>query len=430
MRFQYVTLFPEFFDSPLSAGLMGKARSAGIVDFSCVNPRDFAQNKHHHVDDRPYGGGPGMVMQADPLARALESLPEPGRILLLTPRGRPLTQDLARELAAGGGDLTLICGRYEGLDERVMELFPVEPVCVGDFVLTGGEAAALCLTEAVARLLPGFMGKEESGAEESFSAGLLEYPHYTRPEDFRGLPVPEILLSGDHARIEAWRRERSLASTLAFRPELLADANLTPGDAVFLRSLPRTRLGRALCLGLCHHPVQNKAGETVTISLTNLDVHDMSRVSRSYDLGGAYVLTPLLDQQRLARTLLRHWVEGPGGAANPDRVEAMSRITVLDGLDAAARDIEERTGQKPRVVVTSARFERARSPLVGLDAVRGWLEQGPVFLVFGTGSGLAPEVLDAADARLVPIRFLTGYNHLPVRAALGITVDRLLGDFY
>lgn len=430
MRFQYVTLFPEFFDSPLSAGLMGKARSAGIVDFACVNPRDFAQNKHHHVDDRPYGGGPGMVMQAAPLARALESIPEPGRILLLTPRGRPLTQDLARELAADGQNLTLICGRYEGLDERVMELFPVEPVCLGDFVLTGGEAAALCLTEAVARLLPGFMGKEESGTDESFSAGLLEYPHYTRPEDFRGLPVPEILLSGDHARIEAWRRERSLASTLAWRPELLANANLTPGDAVFLRSLPRTRLGRALSLGLCHHPVQNKAGETVTVSLTNLDVHDMSRVSRSYDLGGAYVLTPLADQQRLARTLLRHWVEGPGGAANPDRAEAMSRITVLDDLDAAVRDIEERTGQKPRVVVTSARFERARSPLVGLDAVRGWLGEGPVFLVFGTGSGLAPEVLDAADARLAPIRFLAGYNHLPVRAALGITVDRLLGDFY
>ena len=429
MRFQYVTLFPEFFESPLSAGLMGKAKAAGIVDFSCIDPREFAQNKHRHVDDRPYGGGPGMVMQADPLARALESIPEPGRILMLTPRGRPLTQDLARELAAGGGNLTLICGRYEGLDERIMELFPVEPVCLGDFVLTGGEAAALCLTEAVARLLPGFMGKEESGTEESFSAGLLEYPHYTRPEEFRGLPVPEILLSGDHARIEAWRRERSLASTLKWRPELLADAGLAQNDAAYLRSLPRTSLGRALYLGLCHHPVQNKAGETVTVSLTNLDVHDMSRVSRSYDLGGAYALTPLKDQQRLAGTLLRHWVEGPGGAANPDRAEALGRITVLDGIAEAARDIEARTGQKPRVVATSARLERAKSPLASLTAVRGWLSEGPVLLVFGTGSGLAPEVLDAADARLSPIRFLAGYNHLSVRAALGITVDRLLGDF-
>jgi tRNA (guanine37-N1)-methyltransferase len=429
MRFQYVTLFPEFFQSPLAAGLMGKARAAGIVDFSCIDPRDFARNKHRHVDDRPYGGGPGMVMQADPLARALESIPEPGRILLLTPRGRPLDQALARELAESGGNLTLICGRYEGLDERIMELFPVEPVCLGDFVLTGGEAAALCLTEAVARLLPGFMGKEESGQEESFSAGLLEYPHYTRPEEFRGLAVPEVLLSGDHARIAAWRRERSLDSTLSWRPELLADAALTPQDAAHLRSLPRTRLGRSLFLGLCHHPVQNRSGETVTVSLTNLDVHDMSRVSRSYDLGGAYVLTPLLDQQRLARTLLRHWVEGPGGAANPDRAEALRRVAVLDGVADAVRDIESRTGQKPRVVATSARLERAKSPLAGLTAVRRWLEREPVLLVFGTGSGLAPEVLDTADARLAPIRFLAGYNHLPVRAALGITVDRLLGDF-
>lgn len=430
MRFHLVTLFPEFFDSPLSAGLMGKAREAGIVDFELVNPRDFSTNKHRHVDDRPYGGGPGMVMQADPLARALRSIDAPGRMLLLTPRGRPLTQALARELAAGGGDLTLICGRYEGLDERIMELFPVEPVSVGDFVLTGGESGALCLLEAVGRLLPGFMGKEESGTEESFSAGLLEYPHYTRPEVFEGLSVPEVLLSGDHARIETWRREQSLATTLRQRPELLSGAPLTRPDAEFLRRRPHSGLGRCLYLGLCHHPVKNRAGETVTVSLTNLDVHDMSRVSRSYDLGGAYVLTPLEDQRRLARTLLGHWTEGPGGAANPDRAEALERTEVLAGIAEAVEDVARRAGKRPFVLATSARFERGGPPMIGPGEVRERLAQGPVLLLFGTGSGLAPEALGLADARLAPIRFLGGYNHLPVRAALGITVDRLLGDAY
>jgi len=466
VHFTILTLFPEFFDSPLSTALMGKAREQGLVSFSFVNPREFTKDRHRTVDDRPYGGGPGMVMLLDPLVSALESVQtvqtgqigqtgqpgqpyQPGRpdhlgrTLMLSPRGRPLDQALARELASEER-VTLICGRYEGIDARLAGLFPMEEVSVGDYVLSGGEAGALCLMEAVARLLPGFMGHEGSGEEESFSAGLLEYPHYTRPEEYRGLRVPEILLSGDHARVAAWRRQKSLEATLAQRPEMLARTRLDAADLHHLREVPRQRLGRGLYLALAHYPVLDKAGNITSVSLTNLDVHDICRVSRTYGAAGLYLVTPLEDQRELAEALLGHWVGGPGGKANPDRQEALRLARVSESLEDAVADIQARTGCRPRLVATSAALPgakgRGKSRLKGkqrgdvrqlIEAdVREWLAQGPVLLVFGTSHGLANEVLQTADGVLQPIRGLDDYNHLPVRAAAAICLDRLLADHW
>ncbi|MGE4296681.1 MAG: tRNA (guanosine(37)-N1)-methyltransferase TrmD [Desulfovibrionaceae bacterium] len=429
MQFTIVTLFPEFFDSPLSSGLMGKAREGGLVSFACVNPRDFATDRHRTVDDRPYGGGPGMVMLPGPTAEALRSIQRPGRLLLLSPKGRPLTQALARELASEEA-VTLVCGRYEGLDARLEALFPLESVSVGDFVLNGGEAGAVCLIEAAARLLPGFMGHEGSGDEESFSSGLLEYPHYTRPEVFEGLRVPDILLSGDHGRIAAWRRAQAVRTTLAARPDMLPDAHLDETDAAQLRAEnarpARPRLGRNLYVALVHYPVQNKFGKTVAVSLTNLDIHDIARVSRTYGLGGYYIATPLEDQRRLLDTLLDHWVSGPGREAIPDRAEALGTVRPVDSLDEAVADIARRTGAAPKLVMTSARGAGTLTP----EQARAWLDHEPVLLVLGTGSGLAPEVVDRADGMLRPVRFMDAYNHLSVRAAAAVLVDRLLGDAF
>ena len=226
-----------------------------------------------------------MVMAVEPLRRALETLPPSVRILMLNPKGRPLTQKLARELAAEE-ELALLCGRYEGVDARLEELCAVEPVSVGDFVLNGGESGALCLIEAVSRLVPDFMGRDESADEESFSSGLLEYPHYTRPEEYEGLAVPEVLSSGHHGRIAVWRREKSLEATLALRPDMLDTALLTDQDIRHLRSIERVRPGRNLYVALVHYPVENKRRETITISLTNLDFYDIARVSRTYVVVG------------------------------------------------------------------------------------------------------------------------------------------------
>jgi tRNA (guanine37-N1)-methyltransferase len=401
---------------------LGKAVDKGLIHFQFFNPRDYSTNKHQNVDDRPYGGGPGMVMTADPLRRTLGALPPSARVLMLSPKGRPLTQKLARELAAEE-ELALLCGRYEGVDARMEELCPMELVSVGDFVLNGGESGALCLIEAVSRLVPDFMGRDESVDEESFSSGLLEYPHYTRPEEYEGLAVPEVLSSGHHGRIADWRREKSLEATLALRPDLLSAAPLTDQDIAHLRGIERVRAGRNLYVALVHYPVENKWGQTVTTSLTNLDLHDILRVSRTYGLGGYYVCTPLIDQQELALTLVRHWQDGYGATANPDRRDALEQVRVVGFLDDAVADIAARTGLSPKVVTTSAKAGDMTYPQVAQ-----WLERFPVLLVLGTGHGLSREVSTSAHGALRAIRFLDGYNHLSVRSAASIMVDRLLGD--
>src|ERR1700691_1399931 len=227
-RATVLTLFPEMFPGPLGVSLAGKALASSVWVLEARDIRDSAMDRHRSVDDTPAGGGPGMVLRADVLAAAIDAADAaPGRPkerprLLMSPRGRPLTPSRVRELAAGRGSL-IVCGRFEGVDQRVIEARQLEEVSIGDYVLSGGEIAAMALIDACVRLLPGVMGKLASGADESFSEGLLEYPQYTRPQEFEGLPIPDILLSGDHARIAAWRRAEAEALTKARRPDLWAD---------------------------------------------------------------------------------------------------------------------------------------------------------------------------------------------------------------
>jgi tRNA (guanine37-N1)-methyltransferase len=221
VRIDVFTIFPGIFESPLRESLLGKAVEAGIVEVRVHDIRDFTTDKHRQVDDEPYGGGPGMVMKPEPVFAAVESLGEgPKRVILLSPAGRRLDQALVRELAKEPW-LVLISGRYEGVDERVVEGIPAEEVSIGDYVLSGGEIPALVVLEAVTRLVPGVVRKEESLEQESFEDGVLDHPHYTRPSEFRGLEVPDVLLSGNHAEVERWRREAGEEKTRRNRPDLL-----------------------------------------------------------------------------------------------------------------------------------------------------------------------------------------------------------------
>lgn len=220
MRIDVVTIFPGILSGALAESLLGRAIEGGIVDVRFHDPRRFTEDRHRKVDDEPFGGGPGMVMKAEPIFAAVEAIPDRGRTILLSPAGRRLDQALVRELAAEPS-LVLICGRYEGIDERVVEGLPAEEVSIGDYVLSGGEVPALVLIEAVTRLLPGVIGSEESHAQDSFEDGILDHPHYTRPAEFRGMAVPEVLLSGNHAEIERWRREAAESKTRRNRPDLL-----------------------------------------------------------------------------------------------------------------------------------------------------------------------------------------------------------------
>lgn len=237
MQFEVFTLLPEVFPPYLESSILQRARQRGLIDVRLHNIRDWARDKHHTTDDMPYGGGGGMVMKPEPIFDAVESIlgPDSGLpIILLTPQGRVFSQTVARELSAHER-IGLICGRYEGVDERIRQHLVTDEISIGDYVLTGGELPALILIDALTRLLPGALGDPTGAEDDSHASGLLEYPHYTRPPEFRGVGVPEILLSGDHAKIDKWRREQSLLRTLQRRPDLLEKVELTEKEREFLK---------------------------------------------------------------------------------------------------------------------------------------------------------------------------------------------------
>jgi len=240
MKFGIVTIFPEMIHAYLGASIMKRAINSSIISVSVHNPRDYATDKHKTVDDYPYGGGAGMVMKPEPFFRIVEDLwPDRARrkIILLSPKGRLFTQDTAMELSCEQTELVFLCGRYEAIDERVREQLADDEISIGDYVLTGGELPALVIIDAVARLLPGVLGDSRSSEEDSFSCGLLDYPHYTRPENFRGLEVPAVLLSGNHAEIRRWRQKQSLRETLERRPSLVDKHILSSEDKEILEEI-------------------------------------------------------------------------------------------------------------------------------------------------------------------------------------------------
>lgn len=242
MRFEVFTLLPDIFPTYLESSIILRARQRGLVSVNIHNIRDYTHDKHHMTDDTPYGGGGGMILKPEPVFEAVESIlgPKPTcPIILLTPQGRVFSQDVASKLSCYE-QLALICGRYEGIDERIREHLVSDEISIGDYVLTGGELPALILIDAVTRLLPSVLGDPEGAEDDSHSTGLLEYPHYTRPEVFRTWKVPEILLSGDHGKIAQWRREQSLLRTLARRPDLLDKDKLNKEDKDFLQNQVKT----------------------------------------------------------------------------------------------------------------------------------------------------------------------------------------------
>jgi tRNA (guanine37-N1)-methyltransferase len=232
LRFDIITIFPEFFREVMDYGILRRARNAGLVDIKAHDLRQWTTDKHHVVDDRPFGGGDGMILKPEPIFASVEALtgasrkedfPHSTRVILLSPQGEVFSQSLAQDLSKTAAHVLLICGRYEGVDERVANALATDEVSIGDYVLSGGEPAATVVIDAVVRLLPGALGSETSAVFESFSEGLLDHPQYTRPPEFRGMKVPDVLLSGNHAEIERWRKEAALAKTRRKRPDLLKD---------------------------------------------------------------------------------------------------------------------------------------------------------------------------------------------------------------
>ena len=429
MRIDVLTLFPAMF-APLAESMMKRAQNKGLADIRVTNIRAYTTDKHQITDDRLYGGGAGMVLKPEPIFAAVKACRETGkktRVIVTSPRGELFSQKKARELSAAD-QLIFICGHYEGIDQRVEDALATDILSIGDFVLTGGEMAALVMIESVVRLIPGVLGDESSAAEESFSESLLEYPQYTRPPEFLGLTVPEQLVSGNHQEIARFRREESLKVTWERRPDLLEEADLSAADLVFLAKLAQEKSKPyRLFTALLHYPVYNKKKQVVSTSLTNLDLHDIARAAATFGVEKYFIIQPGESQRELIGQLVEHWRQGFGGAYNPDRKEALAKVSLLASLEEAASAIEKEYGGPLQLIATSA---KGHSNTIGYPAMRKQMREqgGNYLLLFGTGWGLTDELVASCDFCLRPIYGQGAYNHLSVRGAAAIMLDRLQGE--
>ncbi len=426
MKFTVVTILPELIGPALTAGVVGRAREAGVITVETVTPRDFTHDRHRTVDDNPYGGGPGMVMKPEPLLAAIAAA-GPGHRIFLSPTGRPLTQARVRELVRHP-HLVLVCGRYEGIDDRVVEAAIDEEISLGDYVLSGGELGALVIIDAVARLVPGVLGEATSADDESFQAGLLEYPQYTRPPELAGRVVPPILQSGNHAAIAAWRRVEAMRRTAARRPDLWAAFRPTAADKKLLAKAAATApLHARTHIALVHHPVYDRTGAVVTTALTNFDIHDLARAAMTYGCAGYHIITPVTSQREKATHVASMWMEDQHGA---HRAQALQLVRTAATIAEVIAALAAETGHAPVVVATSAKdgaFPAAARRSARELAAEQALSPAPLLVLFGTGWGLAEPLIPTVSHVLTPIDAGTGWNHLSVRSAVAITLDRLLG---
>ena len=412
MHYQVLTIFPELFEPLRHHGLTARAIEQNLIRLQTTQLRNYAINTQGQIDDTPYGGGSGMVLRCESAVAAINDARTkcPGaKVVLLSPRGTPFNSKLANELSQNEG-LILLPYRYEGVDQRINDHYVDLEVSMGDFVLMGGEVAAMAVIEATSRFIPGVLGNPESTQEESFQNNLLEYPQYTKPREFEGHTVPEVLLSGDHARIEEFRKEQSHTVTKMRRPELLGNQAASCNINV----------------ALIHHPVLNKEGKVVTSSITNLDVHDIARSAKTYGVSNYYVVHPTKTMRRLIEKICEHWDKGYGSTYNPNRKDALSTIDILPDFDDVLRSIEMREGMPPKIIVTSAKDAPGVCSYAELRAELATTSV-PHLILFGTGWGMTDDLMQRADYRLAPIEGFTEYNHLSVRAAAAITMDRLLG---
>ena len=421
LQFNVITLFPQMFPSPLGHSILKKAQEKGLISVQLADLRGYCKDRHRVTDDYPFGGGQGMIMKPEPLVAAIEDVRrrlKNSRVILLTPRGRVFNQAEAQRLAQEK-ELVLISGRYEGVDDRVKR-FVDDELSIGDYTLSGGELPAMVVIDAVTRLIPGVLGNEKSPQEESFTDGLLEYPQYTRPEEFRDLRVPEILISGDHNRIRSWRREMSLKLTREQRPDLFNRAKLTPEERQSVQPLV------PLYIALLHHPVYDKNKKVVTTAITNMDIHDIARSARTYGVKGLYIVNPVKALQKLAAKIIDHWEYGYGSTYNETRKEALALVRLSDTLDQAIIDVERECGTRPTLVATSARPVGGQQRTSFSD-LRDMLERtsNPFLLLLGTGWGLAESVLSKSDYILQAVEGNADYNHLSVRSATAIMLHEL-----
>ena len=439
-----ITVFPQLHDTWASTSLLKRAQESGQLSLSTVRLSDMVPPKER-IDVPTCGPGPGMVLRAEVVSAAIDKVQAEhgkGTVVFFSPSGTLLTQRTAEQFVTcitqeeGSKQLSdqkdsslhliLVCARYEGVDCRVEQEYANAVFSIGNFVLMGGDVPAQIFTEAILRFFPGILGNTDSLADDSFQGPLVDYPAYGQPKEWRGRLVPDILLSGDHAKITAWRQSEALKQTLLHHfqwlrtsqmPTQLRDqvAQEMPPHYVILMH-DQVLIGKKMIL----------SREGVT-SVTTIDLHDIARSCATYNIQKFFIVTPLHDQQRLLEVFFQFWQSAQGKQYNISRYDAMSRVRVVGSIQEAEAVIEQECdGQKPLRIATSAKHFANVPALDYHEQEHVWPQQKPISLIFGTGQGLTNDFLQSCDFLLVPIRGFTNYNHLSVRSAVAIILDRWL----
>ena len=415
MKITVITAFPELMRNYLASSVLGRGIAAGKLEAEVVDIRDFSEGSYRQIDDYCYGSG-GMMLMAEPLAKAVESVSGGAKpyVVYPSPQGVRLHQELVEDLARKE-HLVIVCGHYEGVDERFTEKYVDMEISLGDFVLTGGEMPAMAIVDAVSRLIPGVVGSESSVEEDSFYSGMLDTPHYTRPAEWRGERVPEVLLNGDAKAIERWRRRQSVERTLDRRPDIAGRAGIIPWLS-----------GGAYVMEV-HYPVLDKRGEKSSTAITGMDLHDIARACRTYGIKKYLLVTPIAQQREMAKRIAGHWTSGWGADYNPDRREAFSTLKIFASVQKAIAWAEEKEKKPVFKIATTAKRHAGAQHWLTLKREILRRDHSPL-IIFGTGWGLHDEVMDTADAVMTPIcGGKDGWNHLSVRSAVSITLDRFFG---
>lgn len=428
MNISILTVFSDLYDSFLKTSLVGRAQEKSLVHFDVQSFFSYVAPKER-IDAPLFGHGSGMVIRPDVIEKAIddkESKHGSAFKVFFSPQGKKVTQKVLRDITKkvmDRGHLMIIAGRYEGMDARVEEVYADEILSIGDFVVMGGDIPAMLFLEGLLRLMPGVVGKQESIEEESFSGPFVDYPVYTAPLTWKDRTVPDVIRSGNHAAMAKWRNDSAIATSVMHHFQWVRSHTITAEQKKEVKKIMPHHY-----VALMHGDVligdDKKAGTT---SVTSIDIHDIARASKTYGIEGFFIVTPLIDQQKIARTMLNFWQTGVGVEYNPHRHEAVNLVEIKDNIQAAVEAVELKEGVKPLVIATSARQPALESIISFYDQEKVWAHKRPVLFLFGTGRGITDELLARCDYVLMPIDGFTEFNHLSVRSAAAIVLDRWFG---
>ncbi len=428
MNISVLTLFPELYKPFFQASLIKRAQEKEIISCHVNNMLSYTQPKVR-VDDTTFGHNAGMLIKPEVIDQAIDASERDfGKAykIILSPQGEILTQPRLQQLYERIKDqqhVMLIASRYEGLDDRVEQYYADELISVGNFVVMGGDIPAMLLLEGLLRFIPGVVGKEESVQLDSFSGAFVDYPEYTRPVEWKGMQVPEIVRSGNHAAIENWRRDQAVQRTVKKHFNWVRSVPTNQAEKQLIRKyIP------AHYVALIHNDIDLKEGRVGYTSVTSIDIHDIARSSTTYGIQTFFIVTALTDQQKIVEKMLSFWVdEKVGGDYNNNRHQAVRTVRLLPELSDVIAAIEKKEGKMPLIIGTSARASDEAKHITYFDQKFVWQHDRPILFLFGTGSGMSHEILEKCDYMLPPLQGFADFNHLSVRSAVAIILDKWLG---